>query len=82
MNVIVDEQRKIYARWGLGVSSWLHLANPAAFWSVYKLGKSEGIWNRPTESGYRWQTAGTWAIDQNGIIKTEQLEGVFSTGGL
>ncbi|PBP28746.1 hypothetical protein BUE80_DR000275, partial [Diplocarpon rosae] len=32
-------------------------------WEAYALGKREGIWNRPTESGSRWQTAGSFAVD-------------------
>ena len=33
------------------------------------MGKSEGIWNRPTESGTRWQTSGSWAVDGSGIVR-------------
>lgn len=46
-----------------------HVLNPVSMWSVYKLGTSEGIWNRPTESGSRWQTSGTWAIDKEGSVR-------------
>lgn len=35
---------------------------------MYKLGKEEGIWNRPTESGSRWQTAGNFAVDEKGTV--------------
>lgn len=38
-------------------------------WSVYSLGKREGIWNRPTESGTRWQMAGSWAVDGEGVVR-------------
>jgi hypothetical protein len=38
-------------------------------WSVYKLGSQEKIWNRPTESGSRWQTSGAWAVDKEGVVK-------------
>lgn len=38
-------------------------------YNVYKLGKSENIWNKPTESGSRWQTSGSFAVDKDGIIK-------------
>ena len=69
IHVIVDPEREVYAKWGLGVSGWLHLANPAAFWSAYQLGKTEGIWNRPTESGSRWQTAGSYAVDGGGVVR-------------
>lgn len=69
VHVIVDDQRSIYADWGLGVSSFWHVMSPSSLWSVYKLGKQEGIWNRPTESGTRWQTAGTFVVDGQGIVK-------------
>ena len=29
----------------------------------------EGIWNRPTESGRRWQTAGCYAVDGDRIVR-------------
>jgi hypothetical protein len=37
--------------------------------NLNKLGKEEGIWNRPTESGNRWQTGGNFGVDGNGIIR-------------
>jgi hypothetical protein len=27
------------------------------------------VWNRPTESGSRWQTAGSFAVDVGGVIR-------------
>lgn len=36
---------------------------------MYKLGKGEGIWNRGTESGTRWQTSGSFAIDKEGMVR-------------
>ena len=26
-------------------------------------------WNRPTESGSRWQTSGSFAVDRNGVVR-------------
>lgn len=69
MDTIVDDERTMYAEWGLGVSSFWHVLNPTSLFSVYKLGKQEGIWNRPTESGTRWQTSGSFAIDGDGIVR-------------
>ncbi|OQO02349.1 hypothetical protein B0A48_11903 [Cryoendolithus antarcticus] len=69
LRVIVDEQREIYAAWGLGVSSYAHVLSPASMWSVWKLGKEEGIWNRPTESGSRWQMAGSFGVDGEGVVR-------------
>jgi hypothetical protein len=37
--------------------------------NLNKLGKEEGIWNRPTESGNRWQTGGNFGVDEQGTIK-------------
>lgn len=64
----MDDQRKIYAAWGLGTSSFWHVLSPQGLYSVYKLAKQEGIANRPTESGYRWQTSGSWAVDGAGKV--------------
>ncbi|PQE05432.1 Thioredoxin-like fold protein [Rutstroemia sp. NJR-2017a BVV2] len=69
VEVIVDESRELYAQWGLGTSSAWHVLNPWSLWGAYSLGKGEGIWNRPTESGTRWQTAGSWAVDGEGVVR-------------
>lgn len=37
--------------------------------SVWKLGHEEEIWNRPTESGNRWQTSGSWVVNGEGTVK-------------
>jgi len=69
VEVIVDHERKIYAAYGLGVSSWWHVLNPWSMANVFKLGRQEKIWNRPTESGSRWQTAGVFAVDASGVVR-------------
>jgi len=69
INVIVDYDRELYAQWGLGVSSAWHVLNPWSMYSVYTLGKKEGIWNKPTESGSRWQTSGSFAVDKDGVVR-------------
>lgn len=71
--VIVDPEREIYGQWGLGVSSAWHVLNPWSMYSVYKLGKLEGIWNKPTESGNRWQTSGSFAVDGEGVVKWSKV---------
>ncbi|KAF8864161.1 hypothetical protein BDZ45DRAFT_701973 [Acephala macrosclerotiorum] len=78
VDVIVDSERSIYAKWGLGVSSAWHILHPFSMWNAYKLGKSEGIWNRPTESGNRWQTSGSWGVDDEGVVR---WGGVSKTAG-
>ncbi|KAJ9636754.1 hypothetical protein H2201_003006 [Coniosporium apollinis] len=69
VQVIVDPDRDLFARWGLGVSSFWHVLSPWALWSVYRLYRDEGIANRPTESGSRWQTAGSFGMDGSGKVK-------------
>lgn len=69
VNVIVDAEREVYAKWGLGVVSWGHVLSPSGLQAIYNLGKEKDIWNRPTESGSRWQASGHWAIDQDGIVR-------------
>lgn len=69
VRVVVDDNLETYRAWGLGVSNFAHALSPWSLYSVWKLGRDEGIWNRPTESGSRWQTAGTYAIDGQGIVR-------------
>lgn len=68
LEVLVDDQREIYGAWGLGVSSVWHVLSPWGLYDLYKMAKEEGIVNRPTASGYRWQTSGTWAVDAQGTV--------------
>jgi hypothetical protein len=69
LKVIVDEKLELYAAWGLGVSGWAHALSPFSLYNVFKMGRMEGIWNRPTESGSRWQTAGSYAVDREDIVR-------------
>ena len=69
LQIVVDAEREAYAAYGLGVSSFLHVLSPAGLSNLNKLGKEEGIWNRPTESGNRWQTGGNFGVDKNGVVQ-------------
>lgn len=69
LQVIVDEGREAYTAWGLGVASFGHVLSPTGLYNVWKLGREEGIWNRPTESGSRWQTSGSFGVDGSGVVK-------------
>lgn len=71
--VVVDADTEIYAKWGLGVSSAWHVLNPWSMYSVYKLGTQQGIWNKPTESGSRWQTSGSFAVDGEGVVRWSNI---------
>ncbi|KAI1772441.1 hypothetical protein F4818DRAFT_425911 [Hypoxylon cercidicola] len=68
VQVVVDFERELYAQWGLGVSNTWHVLSPLTLYKTLQLGKSEGIWNRPTESGNRWQTSGAFAITTEGQV--------------
>lgn len=68
LDVEVDDEREIYAAWGLGVSSFWHVLNPQSLYAVFTTAKEDGISNRPTESGYRFQTSGSWAVDGKGTV--------------
>ncbi|EFY87504.1 hypothetical protein MAC_06481 [Metarhizium acridum CQMa 102] len=72
-DVIIDEGRDLYAKWGLGLSNTWHAFNPIALYSVYRLGADEGIWNRPTESGSRWQKSGAFAVDEAGMVRWRHI---------
>jgi len=67
LNVIIDAEREVYAAWGLGTSSFWHVLGSIP--SVSKLDKEDGIKVRSTESGNRWQTAGNFAVDDQGVVK-------------
>ncbi|KAJ7464626.1 hypothetical protein FB451DRAFT_1352861 [Mycena latifolia] len=69
VEIIIDAERDVFAQWGLGLSSLSHFLSPAGLWAAYRLGKNEGIWNRPTESGNRWQMSGSFAMDSEGIVR-------------
>ena len=69
LRVVVDESVEVYAAWGLGPSSYAHVLSPGSLYEVWRLGSEEGIWNRPTESGSRWQTGGFWAVDAGGVVR-------------
>lgn len=70
VTVVVDEDRELYANWGLGVSNSWHLVNPAVGIAARKLWNEEQIWPREVDpSGNRWQTGGSWATDKMGTIR-------------
>lgn len=37
------------------------------------MAKDEKIWNKGTENGNRWQTAGSFAVDAVGVVKWVQV---------
>ncbi|KAJ5753116.1 hypothetical protein N7520_010033 [Penicillium odoratum] len=69
VTVIVDFERELYALWGLGIVSWGHMFSPGGLMGIFRMGKDKGIWNRPTQSGSRWQSSGYWAVDGEGYVR-------------
>ncbi|KAH9900552.1 hypothetical protein F4778DRAFT_739449 [Xylariomycetidae sp. FL2044] len=69
VQVVVDYERELYAQWGLGISNTWHVLSPLTLYKTLQLGKSENIWNRPTESGNRWQKSGAFALTADGIVR-------------
>lgn len=67
LKIVVDDKKEVYSKWGLGVSSFMHVLAPGSMASLFTLGR-EGITNRPTESGSRWQTGGAYAVGDSGRI--------------
>lgn len=66
VSVVIDEEREVYASWGLGVSTTYHLLNPWTQIAARKLGTQEGIWGREVDpSANRWQVGGCWATDES-----------------
>eukprot|EP01111_Echinosteliopsis_oligospora_P001186 TRINITY_DN1167_c0_g1_i2.p1 TRINITY_DN1167_c0_g1~~TRINITY_DN1167_c0_g1_i2.p1 ORF type:complete len:198 (-),score=54.86 TRINITY_DN1167_c0_g1_i2:199-792(-) len=80
IQMIIDDSRQLYAKWGLGHASLAHVLNPTSLGEVSKLKEEEGIDMRPTESGSRWQEGGSFAVDENGKIiwggKSESAEDI------
>ena len=69
LQVIVDGERELFARWGLGIASFWHVLSPGSLYTLYRLAADEGIRNRPTESGSRWQVSGNFAVDGAGVLR-------------
>ncbi|KAH7410332.1 hypothetical protein DE146DRAFT_644574 [Phaeosphaeria sp. MPI-PUGE-AT-0046c] len=72
LQVVVDVERELYGAWGLGISSFWHVLGSIP--SVSKLDKEDGIKVRSTESGNRWQTAGNFAVDEQGVVKWSRVD--------
>jgi hypothetical protein len=66
LELVIDDQRELYAAWGLGRSSLAHFAGPRSLAGVARM-HQRGIGHRHP-AGTRWQQAGTFAIDDRGLI--------------
>jgi len=68
---IDDPSRHLYAQWGLGLTDASHFAGRDSLSSVGRL-FGQGIRNRHP-AGTRWQGAGSFAVDERGIVRWRHL---------
>jgi hypothetical protein len=71
VTVASDPARTSYAGWGLGRTSLGHFLGRRSLASVVGLAR-EGIRNRHPD-GTRWQSAGTFALDREAVVRWRQL---------
>jgi hypothetical protein len=71
VGLLIDDGRIHYATWGLGRSSLRHFAGRRSLREVARLAR-HGIRNRHPD-GTRWQKAGTFAVDADGIVRWRHL---------
>ena len=71
VRVLVDDGRVHYATWGLGRTGLAHFAGRRSLTEVGRLARA-GIRNRHPD-GTRWQRAGTFAVDGEGIVRWSHL---------
>ena len=73
VHVVSDPSRKSYAAWGLGQSSVGHFLGRRSIGAAASLARN-GIRNsHPT--GTRWQSAGTFALDAEAVVRWRHLPG-------
>ena len=66
-----DPSRRTYAGWGLGRTNLGHFMGRRSLAEVAALARS-GVRNRHPD-GTRWQSAGTFALDGDGIVRWRQV---------
>ena len=71
VSALIDADRVHYATWGLGRTGVGHFMGRRSLADVARLAR-EGIRNRHPD-GTRWQTAGTFAVDEDGVVRWRHL---------
>ncbi|KAK5664308.1 hypothetical protein OQA88_526 [Cercophora sp. LCS_1] len=69
VEMVFDTERELYRQWGLGEGSTWYTMNPWTMWSMYRLGKDEGIWGTEEKGGSKWQMGGAFAVDAGGFVR-------------
>ena len=67
IRILIDTDRIHYATWGLGSTNLTHFIGRRSLGDVARLAR-QGIRNRHPD-GTRWQTAGTFAVDEHGVVR-------------
>lgn len=71
VRIVSDAARREYNAWGVGISDLWHFLGGRALLSVVEL-LPQGIKNR-SPAGSRWQMAGAFAVDKNGVVRFAHL---------
>jgi hypothetical protein len=71
VRVVSDPSRRTYAEWGLGRTSLGHFLGRRSLTEVARVAR-RGIRNRHPH-GTRWQSAGTFALDEEGVVRWRHL---------
>nr|MBA3740323.1 AhpC/TSA family protein [Chloroflexota bacterium] len=71
LELVVDQERRLYGAWGIGRTDLSHFMGPSALKGVVRLAR-QGIHNRHPQ-GSRWQGAGTFAVDRSGTVPWRHL---------
>ena len=71
VELVVDEERCLYAAWGVGRTDLGHFMGPRSLKAVLRLAR-EGVRNRHPQ-GSRWQGAGTFAVDRSNTVRWRHL---------
>lgn len=71
VELLVDEDRRLYGAWGVGRTDLRHFMGPNALRAVLRLAR-HGVRNRHPH-GTRWQAAATFAVDRSGSVRWRHL---------
>jgi peroxiredoxin len=72
VEVVVDEGRRLYARWGLGRTDLRHFMGLRSLRAAVSLARQRGIRNRHPH-GSRWQRSGTFVVADDGRVAWRHL---------
>ena len=71
VRLLIDDRRVHYATWGLGRTGVRHFAGRRSLAEAARLARA-GVRNRHPH-GTRWQRAGTFAVDADGVVRWRHL---------